>query len=133
MIPALTHIWLLVDDMPRALDFYHETLGLDITSNLGEYVEFTVNEQFHLALFTRLAMRAGEPHIALNPVSGQRAVLSFEVASVDELANSLRVKGMRLTSEPANHQEWGLRTIFLQDPDGALLCLYSGIPAETPA
>lgn len=133
MIPALTHIWILVEDMPRALDFYHETLGLDLTSNLGEYVEFTVNEQFYLALFTRSAMQTGEPDIALDPVSGQRGVLAFEVASVDEMAERLRARGARLTSEPANHQEWGLRTIFLQDPDGSLICLYSGIPAETPA
>ncbi len=133
MKPGLTHIWLLVDDMPRAVQFYREALGLEVTSDLGQYVELNANEQFELALFTREAMRAGEPNIALTPASGQRAVLSFEVGAVDEWVGALRAKGVQLTSEPANHQEWGLRTIFLHDPDGNLICLYGGIPEEAPA
>jgi len=32
-------------------------------------------------------------------------------------------------SDEANHPDWGLRTAFLQDPDGNLVCLYGGIPA----
>jgi catechol 2,3-dioxygenase-like lactoylglutathione lyase family enzyme len=133
MKPALTHIWLLVDDMPRAVQFYREALGLEVTSDLGQYVELNASEQFELALFTHAAMRAGEPDIAITPAAGQRAVLSFEVGAVDEWADALRAKGVSLTSEPANHPEWGLRTIFLQDPDGNLICLYSGIPEVAPA
>ena len=133
MKPGLTHIWLLVDDMSRAVQFYREALGLEVTSDLGQYVELNAHDQFELALFTHAAMQAGEPNIAITPASGQRAVLSFEVGAVDEWADALRAKGTPLTSEPANHQEWGLRTIFLQDPDGNLICLYGGIPEEAPA
>lgn len=131
MAPTLSHIWLLVDEMPRALNFYQVTLGLELASDLGEYAEFKVSEQVYLALFTRSAMRTGEPIIAVDPVSGQRAVLAFEVASVDEEADRLRARAVRLTSAPANHAEWGLRTLFLQDPDGNLICLYAGIPEGT--
>lgn len=131
MAPTLSHIWLLVDEAPRALNFYRVTLGLELASDLGEYAEFKVSEQVYLALFTRSAMRVGEPNIAVDPVSGQRAVLAFAVASVDEEADRLRASGVRLTSEPANHAEWGLRTIFLQDPDGNLICLYAGISEGT--
>jgi hypothetical protein len=38
MALALTHIWLLIDDMPRALSFYRDTLSLPVRSDLGEYV-----------------------------------------------------------------------------------------------
>ncbi len=45
----------------------------------------------------------------------------------------MRAKGVPLTSDPVNHAEWGLRTIFLRDPDGNLICLYGGLPEEAPA
>src|SRR6266852_1899666 len=37
MALELTHIWLLVDDMPRALGFYRDTLGLEVVSDLGAF------------------------------------------------------------------------------------------------
>src|SRR5262245_48107037 len=128
MALQLSHIWLLVEDMPRALTFYRDALGLPVLNNLGDFVEFNVNEQFLLALFTRAAMRAGEPGIGISPISGQRSVLAFEVDQLDDYAASLRAKGVEFTSDAANHPEWGLRTYFLRDPDGNLLCLYGGIP-----
>jgi catechol 2,3-dioxygenase-like lactoylglutathione lyase family enzyme len=127
MALALTHIWLLVDDMQLALSFYHDILGLEVLNNLGEYVELEVNEQFILSLFERSALQAGEPGIAINPVRGQRATLAFEVETLDEFCESLRAKGVKFASNEADHREWGLRTAFLHDPDGNLLCLYETI------
>ncbi len=82
MTLALTHVWLLVENMPRSLHFYQETLGLEVASNLGEYVELNVNENFILSLFERAALQSGEPGLALSPVSGQHATLAFEVKSL---------------------------------------------------
>jgi lactoylglutathione lyase len=128
MALELTHIWLLVEDMPRALAFYRDTLGIPVLNNLGNFVEFQANERFQLALFMRQAMQAGEPNIPLTPVSGQHGVLAFAVDNLDDYAASLRSKGVELTSDETNHPDWGLRTVFLRDPDGNLLCLYGGIP-----
>jgi catechol 2,3-dioxygenase-like lactoylglutathione lyase family enzyme len=127
---TLTHIWLFVDNMQRALSFYHETLDLEVLSNLGEYVELNVNEQFILSLFERTALEAGEPGIAIGSVSGQRATLAFEVEPLDEFCEGLRAKGVEFVSNETNHAEWGLRAAFLHDPDGNLLCLYGGIMPE---
>jgi lactoylglutathione lyase len=133
MALELTHIWLLVDDMPRALGFYRDTLGLEVVSDLGAFVELNANERFLLALFERAAMRESEPQIAISPVAGQHAALVFEVDALDTFCASLRAKGVVFTSAETDHPEWGLRTAFLRDPDGALLCLYSGVPAEASA
>ena len=43
MTPEWTHTWLLVESMPQALHFYHETLGLEIASDLGVFVELKAN------------------------------------------------------------------------------------------
>jgi catechol 2,3-dioxygenase-like lactoylglutathione lyase family enzyme len=115
--------------MPRALYFYHETLGIPIVSNLGEFVELGANEHCLLSLFARDAMRHSEPGISLDTVSGPQSVFALEVAQLDEYCASLRAKGVTFVSDAINHPEWGLRTAFLYDPDGNLLCLYSGIPA----
>jgi catechol 2,3-dioxygenase-like lactoylglutathione lyase family enzyme len=119
--------------MPRAVAFYRDTLGLAVTSDLGQYVELSMNDQFALALFERGAMAEGEPGLALSPASGQRANLAFEVAALDDLCAGLRAKGVAFAAGATNHQDWGLRTAFLQDPDGNLLCLYGGIPVEDAA
>jgi catechol 2,3-dioxygenase-like lactoylglutathione lyase family enzyme len=128
MALTLTHIWLLVEDMPRALGFYRDTLGLGIASDLGDFVELNANEHVLLSLFTRAAMGKGEPRLAIGPVSGQHAVLALQVEALDTYCDGLRAKGITFASPETNHPEWGLRTAFLRDPDSNLLCLYSGIP-----
>ena len=131
MAIELTHTWLLVDDMPRALSFYRDTLGLPVVSDLGQYVELQVqgNDSFLLALFERRAMAQGEPAIAISPVSGQHEVIVFTVPGLDDYCAELRAKGVEFESDLADHAEWGIRTAFLRDPDGNLLCLHHNIPA----
>jgi catechol 2,3-dioxygenase-like lactoylglutathione lyase family enzyme len=133
MTLELTHIWLLVEDMPRALGFYRDTLGVDVLNDLGDFVELKANEHFQLSLFTRAAMQASEPGIAIGPVGGQHAALAFEVDALDAYCVRLRAKGVGFVSDETNHPEWGLRTAFLHDPDGNLICLYGGIPAQEPS
>ncbi|HEX3270570.1 MAG TPA: VOC family protein [Ktedonobacterales bacterium] len=126
-------MWLLVEDMPRALGFYRDTLGLTVAADLGGFVELTANERFLLSLFLRGAMGESEPGIALSPVAGQHAALVFAVQSLDAYCADLRAKGMEFASAEADHPEWGLRTAFLRDPDGNLLCLYEGLATEEAA
>jgi catechol 2,3-dioxygenase-like lactoylglutathione lyase family enzyme len=126
----LTHIWLLVENIPAALTFYHETLGFPIASNLGQFVELDASENFLLALFERRAMQESEPGISVRPpeAEGQHAVLAFEMESLDQFCEGLHAKGVQFAAGLTNHPEWGLRTAFLYDPDGNLLCLYGPIP-----
>lgn len=130
MALTLTGIWLLVEDMTRAKNFYQDVLGLEIESDLGAYVELKAHEHVLFALFERAAMQAGEPGIAISPVAGQHAAIEFEVENVDTFYESLRSKGVQFADEPRDHPEWGLRTAFLYDPDGNLFCLYNRIPWE---
>jgi catechol 2,3-dioxygenase-like lactoylglutathione lyase family enzyme len=130
MAMELTHIWLLVEDMPRALGFYRDTMGLTVAADLGGFVELNANERFLLSLFLRSAMRESEPGIALSPVAGQHAALVFEVQGLGAYCADLRAKGVEFASAEVDHPEWGLRTAFLRDPDGNLLCLYEGLAAE---
>jgi catechol 2,3-dioxygenase-like lactoylglutathione lyase family enzyme len=124
MATELTHIWLLVEDMPRARAFYRDTLGMELLNDLGEYVEFKPNATFYFALFTRAAFELGEPAIPVTPADGQRAVLALQVDALDPFYERLHEQGADIVSAQKSHPEWGLRTIFLRDPDGNLICLY---------
>jgi catechol 2,3-dioxygenase-like lactoylglutathione lyase family enzyme len=118
----------LVEDMARAKHFYQNALGLEIEGDFGVYVELKAREHVLFALFERAAMQAGEPGIAINPVGGQRTAIEFEVENVDTFYETLHSKDVQIASEPKDHPEWGLRTLFLRDPDGNLLCVYHRIP-----
>src|SRR5215471_11790829 len=107
MAMELTHIWLLVEDMPRALGFYRDTLGLTVAADLGGFVELNANEHFLLSLFLRSAMQESEPGIAISPVAGQHAALVFEVAGLDTYCVGLRARGVEFASAEADHPEWG--------------------------
>jgi catechol 2,3-dioxygenase-like lactoylglutathione lyase family enzyme len=129
MATELTHIWLLVQDMPRARAFYRDTLGIELLNDLGEYVEFKPNPTCYLALFTRSAFEVGEPAIPVTPAGGERAVLALQVDDLDAISTRLQEQGVDLVSTQTDHAEWGLRTVFLRDPDGNLICLYTGVSA----
>jgi catechol 2,3-dioxygenase-like lactoylglutathione lyase family enzyme len=129
MATELTHIWLLVEDMTRARAFYRDTLGIELLNDLGEYVEFKPNSNFYLALFTRSAFELGEPAIPVAPAGGQRAVLALQVDALDAYYVRLCEQGVDIVSTQNRHPEWGLRTVFLRDPDGNLICLYVDVSA----
>lgn len=101
-----------------------------MAADLGGFVELNANEHFLLSLFLRSAMLGSEPGIALSPVAGQHAALVFEATGLDAYCADLRAKGVQFASAEADHPEWGLRTAFLRDPDGNLLCLYEGLATE---
>jgi predicted enzyme related to lactoylglutathione lyase len=78
-------------------------------------------------------MQESEPGIPLTPVAGQHAALVFAVEGLDAYCAGLRAKGIEFVSAETDHPEWGLRTAFLRDPDGNLLCLYEALAAEGSA
>lgn len=45
----------------------------------------------------------------------------LRVTDVADTASLLRDRGVELVAEPADHPEWGLRTVHARDPDGTLI------------
>jgi hypothetical protein len=57
--------------------------------------------------------------------------LVFEVKRLHAYCADLRAKGIEFASAQTDHPEWGLRTAFLRDRGGNLLCLYESLAEET--
>jgi|SRR5438067_8438601 len=124
MTIALTHISLLVEDVSKALHFYHDTLSFEITDNFPDYAALKVNENLKLSFFSRKAMEEALPSIRASKVNGHRSVIEFHVDQLDDLYKTLSAKGLQFISEPTDHPDWGIRTAYFEDLDGNLIELF---------
>lgn len=122
----LYDVRLLVRNFPACYYFYRDVVGLAVETGQPTdlYASFRAGSQGRkLSLYQNdlmaVAVRTG--HLPHDTNCRDKALLSFRVDSVDEAADRLRGKGLTLVTEPANHPEWGTRTVHFRDPDGNLL------------
>jgi catechol 2,3-dioxygenase-like lactoylglutathione lyase family enzyme len=62
------------------------------------------------------------------------ALLCVSVEDVDAEARRLEDLGVELVTSPADHEPWGMRTVYVRDPEGNLVEFYGplgtiGLPA----
>lgn len=131
-----THTRLLVDDVDACYKFYRDVLGFKPKFD-GEgsvYAEFDAAAGHVLALFSRKLMAAV---VAPGADCGRSrapdtAVLTLEVANVDEMAAKLKSRGVKLVTEPHDQKDWLLRVAHFRDPDGNLLEINAGLATSAP-
>lgn len=127
MKPRITLITLAVQDLPRAVSFYRDGLGLHTDGVVGEAFEhgavafFELDHGLRLALWPRasLAWDAGLP---ADPPSATDVCLAHNVACAEEvdavMAEVARAGGKIV--KPAHQTFWGGHAAYFQDPDGHL-------------
>lgn len=127
MRPRLSVITLGVDDLPRALAFYRDGLGLATEGIVGtQYAHgavafFELQAGLKLALWPRASM-AADAGLPVGPRSATEVALAHNVASqaeVDALLERARAAGATVLREPGP-AFWGGWTALFQDPDGHL-------------
>jgi predicted enzyme related to lactoylglutathione lyase len=113
MAKSVAVVWVPVDDMDRALKFYGETLGLDVTKRTEEWSEID----------------AGGLTIGLNAREGTSAhadggaVITFTPeGSIDDEVERLRGAGVDFTGGISDHP-WG-RIAPFKDTEGNDLQFY---------
>ncbi len=113
MLNGVSTVWLPVNDMQRALDFYGDTLGLKVKENHGEWAEVDAD-----GLTIGLNARRSE-----QPGADGGAVIAFRPqGSIDEVVESLAGQGVEFAGGITDH-DWG-RIAAFHDPDGNVLELY---------
>ena len=113
MILSIHHVSLLVSDTPRALDFYHGVLGLEVDPQRPELgfpgAWLRVGDrQIHLIEMPERA-RAATPAAH----GGRDWHLALAVTDLDMLAAALTKRGIAFTLSRS-----GRRALFCRDPDG---------------
>ena len=118
-----------VFNMPRALDFYRDILGFEVVSDSGsgddsswvwlrlQGVDLMLNDQY-------------EPgHVPAAPpderIKWHQDTCLYFGADPDAVYDYLRSKGVEL--DPPENAPYGMRQLYLKDPDGYNLCFQSPV------
>lgn len=124
---------LLVVNFSECFRFYRDAIGLKVTwgNENDSYASFANQdgEEIVLALFTRqtMAETVGADHLPTDVQTQDRVALIFHVDDVDAEADRMQARGIQLVAGPKDFPGWGIRSVYLRDPDGNLLELYSDL------
>jgi predicted enzyme related to lactoylglutathione lyase len=114
MIKSISAVWLPVDDLSRASDFYGNTLGLTVTEQDGDWAEIELDGQ-------KIGLNA-KPSESSGGDGGALIAFSPDGELEDEVTR-LKEAGVEFTGEISEHS-WG-RIAPFKDPDGNDLQLYA--------
>jgi catechol 2,3-dioxygenase-like lactoylglutathione lyase family enzyme len=124
MAPKYEFTRLLVTNFKECFLFYRDVMGFK--ANFGTendtYVDFEIGF-VNISLFDKAEMSAtlGTSSKPIHAEMQDTICLTFSVESVDEFCRHLKEKGVSLLTEPADHEDWGIRTVHFRDPDGHLI------------
>ena len=137
MIQSMTPL-LQVFDMPTSLKFYCDVLGFEIVNTDGnttspnhDWVWLSLNG---VDLMLNTAYEGDQRPAAPDPARAaahKDTMLFFGAPDVDAVYSHLRAKGIDV-KEPTI-APYGMKQLFLHDPDGFGLCFQWKAPADPPA
>jgi catechol 2,3-dioxygenase-like lactoylglutathione lyase family enzyme len=116
---------LLVNKFDECFRFYRDVMGFKVGwGKEGDgYATFFVDEHIRLSIFKReqMAETIGTSGLPSESKSQDRIAIVFGVKDVVSTSKELEKQGARFVTPAIVRRDWGIRTIFLRDPDGNLL------------
>lgn len=129
-----SNVRLLVKDYEKCFKFYNEKLGLEAAFNIEScYGSFKVAEDIEgLAIFTSDLMAPVVDNIDKDQPTNcrEKMMVSFEVDNVDETFKTLSAKGVKFINQPIDMPDWGMRVVYLRDPEENLIELFTRLKIE---
>lgn len=116
MFKQIDYTMIVVSNMTKSVDFYHEKLGIPLKFQSPEWTEFATGA-------TTLALHGGGVPAAAPPDSdpSKRAgacSIGFSVENVDKTYEELKAKGIHFVMPPTQREGEGIRLAVAVDPDG---------------
>jgi catechol 2,3-dioxygenase-like lactoylglutathione lyase family enzyme len=127
------HPRLLVKNFAACFRFYRDVMGLGVSwgSEDDSYASFTEQEddEIVLALYNRQGMAevVGTSDLPSEAECQDRVALIVSVEDVDAIYMDLTSQGIEFIVGPQDFPDWGIRSIYLRDPDGNLIELYTDL------
>ena len=113
MIKGVANVWMPVQDIERAVEFYESILGLPVVKRDGSWAEVEASG-------VRVGLNGREPEGA---GSGGGPVLTFQPeGGLDDAVDDLKGRGVKFPAEISEH-DWG-RVATFKDTEGNDLQLY---------
>jgi len=127
---------LQVFDMPTAVRFYRDVLGFELVaaSGGGEESDWVLLRRGRVELMLNTAYEADSRPATPDPtrVATHGDVgLFFGCADLDRAYEHLVAKGVE--AEPPKPAPYGMRQLYIRDPDGYVLCFQWPATEETQA
>ena len=116
---------LQVFDMPTAIRFYRDILNFEVAgkSGPGEDVDWALLRRNDIQLMLNTAYESHERPPAPDPArvaAHDDAALYFSCPNLDEAYAHLRTHGLDV--KPPETRPYGMRQVYVSDPDGYNLC-----------
>lgn len=112
MSPRLSHLFVTVGDLAAARAFWTEKVGLEVLVEDDEYVRVGGGDGFSMGIERAAASHEPEVEVVVR------------VDDVDAMYERLQAAGIRCDGPP-EEMPWRARHIWLRDPDGRRVSLYS--------
>jgi catechol 2,3-dioxygenase-like lactoylglutathione lyase family enzyme len=125
----VTHICLITPQFAKMQEFYRRLLHLEPKQFQADYVEFQTPGAI-VSLYEEASFAQIAPAAVPKPGTGGM-MLELRVDDVDQEFRRLHSLGLnhKILLPPTTFP-WGNRSMYLKDPDGNLINLYS--PVSTP-
>jgi catechol 2,3-dioxygenase len=122
------HVHLTVSDLDRALSFYRDVLGFDVTARYGRDAVFLSAGGYHHHLGLNTWAGRGAPR----PPQGTTGLYHFAILYPDRRALAQAVRGVIEQGVPLEGaSDHGVsEAVYLRDPDGNGIELYRDRPPE---
>lgn len=124
MVYKYEYTRLLVSNFKSCFLFYKDVMGFQATygTENDTYADFNTGT-VSIALFDKMEMSKaiGTSQLPADAKAQDRVCLVFAVDDVDAICQELIKLGIKLTSEPADHPDWGIRSAYFRDPDDNLI------------
>ena len=120
------HVHLRVGDLERAIAFYRDVLGFDVTVYRRQYAFLAAGSYHHIALNTRYS-EGGAP-----PPEGHTGLLHFAILYPDRRELASAVERLLEHGYPIRtaQDHGGSVAVYLSDPDGNGIELYYDRPRK---
>jgi catechol 2,3-dioxygenase-like lactoylglutathione lyase family enzyme len=99
----------------------------------GCYASFKVADGIEgLAIFVSdlMAPAVGNVHQCQPTDCREKMLVSFEVGNVDETYKALLTKEVTFICQPTDMPDWGMRVVYLRDPEENLIELFTPLATE---
>lgn len=122
---------LQVFDMPTSLAFYRDVLAFEVVSEVPDdgRCDWVMLKRFESELMLNTAYEAADRPSAPEPArisAHADTALFFDCEDVDAAYDYLRQRG--IAAKPPIITDYGMKQLYLNDPDGYELCLPHPVP-----